>query len=121
MAIVTLQEVHKTYPLGKTEVHAIKGVSFEIGEGDFNFIAGPPSRIRSHSDPILWIPKGIKTEHLQAPESVQPYYEESAVPDHESRCTWARLIAQVYAGCAPRCPPRVSTLPLTYEVDCRDH
>ena len=59
MAIVTLQEVHKTYPLGKTEVHAIKGVSFEIGEGDFNFIAGPPSRIRSLSDPILWIPKGI--------------------------------------------------------------
>ncbi len=41
MAIVELQDVHKKYPLGKTEVHAVKGVSFEIGEGDFISIAGP--------------------------------------------------------------------------------
>jgi putative ABC transport system ATP-binding protein len=41
MAIVSLQAVHKTYPLGKTEVHAVKGVSFEIEEGDFISIAGP--------------------------------------------------------------------------------
>jgi putative ABC transport system ATP-binding protein len=41
MAIVTLQEVHKKYPLGKTEVHAVKGVSFSIEEGDFISIAGP--------------------------------------------------------------------------------
>jgi len=39
--IVTLKDVHKIYPLGKTEVHAVKGVSFEIGEGDFISIAGP--------------------------------------------------------------------------------
>jgi putative ABC transport system ATP-binding protein len=41
MTIVKLHEVHKKYPLGKTEVHAVKGVSFEIGEGDFISIAGP--------------------------------------------------------------------------------
>jgi len=41
MAIVTLRDVHKKYPLGKTEVHAIKGVSFAIEEGDFISIAGP--------------------------------------------------------------------------------
>jgi putative ABC transport system ATP-binding protein len=41
MAIVRLQEVHKRYPLGKTEVHAVKGVSFAIEEGDFISIAGP--------------------------------------------------------------------------------
>jgi putative ABC transport system ATP-binding protein len=41
MSIVRLNEVHKTYPLGKTEVHAVKGVSFEIEEGDFISIAGP--------------------------------------------------------------------------------
>jgi putative ABC transport system ATP-binding protein len=41
MAIVTIEDVHKTYPLGKTEVHAIKGVSFAIEEGDFISIAGP--------------------------------------------------------------------------------
>jgi putative ABC transport system ATP-binding protein len=39
--IVNLTEVHRIYPLGKTEVHAVKGVSFEIGEGDFISIAGP--------------------------------------------------------------------------------
>ena len=41
MAIVELTDVHKIYPLGKTEVHAVKGVSFEIEEGDFISIAGP--------------------------------------------------------------------------------
>lgn len=41
MAIVQLQEVNKIYPLGKTEVRAVKGVSFEIDKGDFISIAGP--------------------------------------------------------------------------------
>ena len=41
MPIVQVREVHKTYPLGKTEVHAVRGVSFEIEEGDFISIAGP--------------------------------------------------------------------------------
>ncbi|MGM0432493.1 MAG: ABC transporter ATP-binding protein [Spirochaetota bacterium] len=39
--IVSLQDVHKVYPLGKTEVHAVKGVSFDITKGDFISIAGP--------------------------------------------------------------------------------
>lgn len=41
MAIVRLDKVEKVYPLGKTEVHAVKGVSFEIEKGDFISIAGP--------------------------------------------------------------------------------
>lgn len=41
MAIVSLDSVHKIYPLGKTEVHAVKGVSFNIEKGDFISIAGP--------------------------------------------------------------------------------
>jgi putative ABC transport system ATP-binding protein len=41
MAIVELDGVHKIYPLGKTEVHAVKGVSFDIEQGDFISIAGP--------------------------------------------------------------------------------
>lgn len=41
MAIVELLQVHKVYPLGKTEVHAVKGVSIEIQKGDFVSIAGP--------------------------------------------------------------------------------
>ncbi len=41
MAIVTLNNVYKVYPLGKTEVHAVNGVSFDIEEGDFISIAGP--------------------------------------------------------------------------------
>ena len=38
---VSLTDVRKIYPLGKTEVHAVNGVSFEIDEGDFVSIAGP--------------------------------------------------------------------------------
>ncbi|HOX14398.1 MAG TPA: ABC transporter ATP-binding protein [Spirochaetia bacterium] len=41
MAILQLSDVHKTYPLGKTEVHAVRGVSLEIQKGDFVSIAGP--------------------------------------------------------------------------------
>ena len=41
MAIVALQDVHKVYPLGETEVRAVNGVSFEIERGDFISIAGP--------------------------------------------------------------------------------
>lgn len=41
MVAVELHEVHKIYPLGKTEVHAVKGVGFEIDEGGFVSIAGP--------------------------------------------------------------------------------
>ena len=49
-------------------------------------------------------PSGWKAERLQASESIQSCYEEAAVSDQESRSTWAGLIAQVYEGCAPRCP-----------------
>jgi putative ABC transport system ATP-binding protein len=41
MAIVELSDVQKVYPLGKTEVHAVRGVSFEIQKGDFISLAGP--------------------------------------------------------------------------------
>jgi putative ABC transport system ATP-binding protein len=41
MAIVELADVRKVYPLGKTEVHAVRGVSFKIEKGDFISIAGP--------------------------------------------------------------------------------
>lgn len=41
MAIIKMNDVKKDYPLGKTTVHAVKGVSFEIAKGDFISIAGP--------------------------------------------------------------------------------
>ncbi len=41
MSLIELDSVHKIYPLGKTEVHAVKGVSFIIEAGDFVSIAGP--------------------------------------------------------------------------------
>ncbi len=41
MPIVQLEDVDKKYPLGKTQVHAVKRVTFSIEEGDFISIAGP--------------------------------------------------------------------------------
>jgi putative ABC transport system ATP-binding protein len=41
MAIIELKDVKKTYPLGKVQVEAVKGVSFCIERGDFISIAGP--------------------------------------------------------------------------------
>ncbi len=39
--IVRLENVHKSYALGSTEVKAVRGVSFAISRGDFISIAGP--------------------------------------------------------------------------------
>ena len=39
--IVALRDVTKSYPLGKTVVHAVRGVSLEIRQGEFSAIAGP--------------------------------------------------------------------------------
>ena len=39
--VVRLENVHKSYALGKTEVQALQGVSFDILKGDFISIAGP--------------------------------------------------------------------------------
>lgn len=41
MPIISLENVKKTYYLGKVEVEAVKGVSFCIEKGDFISIAGP--------------------------------------------------------------------------------
>lgn len=40
MAIISMKDVKKTYPLGKTEVLAVRGVSADIMEGDFISFAG---------------------------------------------------------------------------------
>jgi len=38
---VLLKNVKKVYPLGKTEVHALKGINLEVREGEFFVLAGP--------------------------------------------------------------------------------
>lgn len=40
MAVVTLENVKKKYALGKTEVHALRGVSLTVIEGDFLILKG---------------------------------------------------------------------------------
>jgi putative ABC transport system ATP-binding protein len=41
MAIISVREVSKDYLLGKTHVHALRGVSLEVEKGEFLSIAGP--------------------------------------------------------------------------------
>ena len=41
MAIAELRSVEKIYPLGKTQVHALKGVSLTVEKGAFVVVAGP--------------------------------------------------------------------------------
>ena len=41
MSIIKLENIQKSYKLGDLEVPAIKGVSFEINEGEFVSIMGP--------------------------------------------------------------------------------
>ena len=39
--IVSIRNAEKHYPLGRTVVHALRGVSLEVGTGEFLSIAGP--------------------------------------------------------------------------------
>lgn len=39
--VVSVRGVKKMYPLGKTEVWALRGIDFELNRGDFISIAGP--------------------------------------------------------------------------------
>ena len=41
MPIVELSAVEKDYPLGKTTVHAVRGVDLSLEKGEFCAIAGP--------------------------------------------------------------------------------
>ena len=41
MAVVSLKDVHKLYPLGKQKIEAVKGVSFDIEKGEFAATSGP--------------------------------------------------------------------------------
>ncbi|HAR64270.1 MAG: lipoprotein-releasing system ATP-binding protein LolD [Candidatus Margulisiibacteriota bacterium] len=41
MNIVEMKNIKKNYPLGETVVHAVRGVSFDVQEGEFLSIIGP--------------------------------------------------------------------------------
>ena len=39
--MIHFEDVHKEYDMGKTKVHALKGVTFNVRQGDFLSIVGP--------------------------------------------------------------------------------
>lgn len=39
--IITLENVKKSYQLGKTHIHALRGINFSLKKGDFKAILGP--------------------------------------------------------------------------------
>ena len=41
MAVVSLKDVRKSYPLGKERIEAVRGVSFDIEKGEFAAVSGP--------------------------------------------------------------------------------
>ena len=41
MNIIEISKLKKDYPLGKTIVHALRGIDFSVEEGSFMSIVGP--------------------------------------------------------------------------------
>ena len=41
MSLISLRAVRKTYHLGQTEVHALKGIDLAIEQGEFTAVWGP--------------------------------------------------------------------------------
>ncbi len=39
-ALIRLEDVHRTYPMGRTQLHALRGVSLSIGRGEYVAVIG---------------------------------------------------------------------------------
>ncbi|MDO8660413.1 MAG: ATP-binding cassette domain-containing protein, partial [Candidatus Woesearchaeota archaeon] len=53
MSVISLHNVWKTYSLGKNSVHALQGLSLEVGEGEFLAIQGPSGSGKSTAMNII--------------------------------------------------------------------
>jgi putative ABC transport system ATP-binding protein len=40
-ALIRLEDVHRTYPMGRSELHALRGVSLSVERGDYIAVMGP--------------------------------------------------------------------------------
>ena len=41
MSIISVDDLHKIYVMGTEEVHALRGVTFNINEGEYLSVMGP--------------------------------------------------------------------------------
>jgi len=46
MTIIEVKEIKKDYPLGKTKVHALRGVNLSVKKGDFISITGASGAVK---------------------------------------------------------------------------
>jgi len=63
--VIRLRDVHKVYRQGTTEVHALAGVSLDVGTGDFVSIMGPSG---SGKSTLLHLMGGLETPSAGAIE-----------------------------------------------------
>ncbi|OJF76436.1 MAG: ABC transporter [Treponema sp. CETP13] len=104
MSIISLDNVRKVYPLGKTEVEAVKGVSFDLEKGDFVSITGPSGSGKSTILNMIGLIDTPTSGKIQI-DGVDIYdgrYEIASNPDSSESIKQQKMIAKEHkAGTLP--------------------